>query len=253
MTELLTLAVPSKGRLRERTLAILESAGYAVTASPDERRYRADIAGRPDIEVVFYSAAEIARELALGRVHLGITGEDLVRESVRDAADQVALILPLDFGHADVVIAVPEVWIDVWSMEDLDDVAAGFRSRHGRRLRIATKYWNLTQDFFASHGVALYRIVESLGATEGAPVSGAAEAIVDITSSGATLRANGLKILHDGLIVRSQANLVMSRRACWDARRLDETRAIVAAVAGAIGSQPLPKEAIFAALKGDAP
>ena len=111
---------------------------------------------------------------------------------------------------------MPEVWIDVWSMEDLDDVAAGFLARHGRRLRIATKYWNLTQRFFASHGIALYRIVESLGATEGAPAAGAADAIVDITTTGSTLAANHLKVLEDGVILRSEANIVFSRGAAWD-------------------------------------
>ena len=112
---------------------------------------------------------------------------------------------PLGFGRADVVVAVPELWIDVWTMEDLDDVAAGFRARHGRRLRIATKYWNLTQGFFAAHGIALYRVVESLGATEGAPAAGTADLIVDITTTGSTLAANHLKVLEDGVILRSQA------------------------------------------------
>ena len=110
------------------------------------------------------------------------------------------------------MVAVPELWIDVWTMEDLDDVAAGFRARHGRRLRIATKYWNLTQSFFASHGIALYRVVESLGATEGAPAAGTADLIVDITTTGATLAANHLKVLEDGVILRSEANLAARSR-----------------------------------------
>ena len=142
-----------------------------------------------------------------------MTGEDLVRETLADADRRVALVAPLGFGQANVVVAVPELWIDVWTMEDLDDVAAGFLARHGRRLRIATKYWNLTQGFFASHGIALYRVVESLGATEGAPAAGLADAIVDITTTGSTLAANHLKVLEDGTILRSQANLAMSRTA----------------------------------------
>ena len=165
--------------------------------------------------MAFLSAAEIARELAAGTIHLGITGEDLLRETVPGLEERVALLAPLGFGRADVVVAVPEPWIDVWTMEDLDDVAAGFRARHGRRLRIATKYWNLTQGFFAGHGIALYRIVESLGATEGAPAAGTADAIVDITTTGATLAANHLKVLDDGLILRSEAQLAMSRQAAW--------------------------------------
>ena len=136
------------------------------------RHYRGRLAGHDDVEVAFLSAAEIARELGAGNVHLGVTGEDLLRETLPDADDESRCSPPLGFGQANVVVAVPELWIDVWTMEDLDDVAAGFRARHGRRLRIATKYWNLTQGFFASHGIALYRVVESLGATEGAPAAG---------------------------------------------------------------------------------
>jgi ATP phosphoribosyltransferase len=205
----LTLALPSKGRLREETEALFARAGLAVETQ-NGRRYRGWLAGRGDVEVAFLSASEIARELGEGSVHLGVTGEDLVRETVADADKRVALVAPLGFGQADVVVAVPEAWIDVWTMEDLDDVAASFRARHGRRLRIATKYWNLTQSFFSSHGIALYRIVESLGATEGAPAAGTADAIVDITTTGATLAANHLKVLEDGVILRSQAYLAVS-------------------------------------------
>ena len=211
----LILALPSKGRLKEEAEALFGRAGLPVEIGG--RRYRGRLAGAPDVEVAFLSAAEVARELAAGTVHLGVTGEDLVRETIADADARVTLLAPLGIGRADVVVAVPEVWIDVWSMEDLDDVAAGFLARHGRRLRIATKYWNLTQRFFASHGIALYRIVESLGATEGAPAAGAADAIVDITTTGSTLAANHLKVLEDGVILRSQAHVVLSRGAAWDA------------------------------------
>lgn len=216
----LVLALPSKGRLQERAEAMLAAAGLIVEKRGG-RNYRGGIAGEDGIEIAFLSAAEIARELASGNAHFGITGEDLVRESVADADRRIALIAPLGFGQADVVVAVPELWIDVWTMEDLDDVAAGFRARHGRRLRVATKYWNLTQSFFASHGIALYRVVESLGATEGAPAAGTADAIVDITTTGSTLSANHLKVLEDGIILRSQANLGMSLTAAW----AEETRA----------------------------
>ena len=153
----LVLALPSKGRLKEQAEAMLAAAGLAVETPTGSRNYRGRLAGMADVEVAFLSASEIAQEVALGSVHLGITGEDLVREGVADAAVRVSLLGPLGFGHADVVVAVPEAWIDVWTMEDLDDVAASFRARHGRRMRIATKYWNLTQSFFASHGIALYR------------------------------------------------------------------------------------------------
>lgn len=241
----LTLALPSKGRLRDDAIARLADAGYAVETENDARAYRAGITGRPEIEVAFLSAGEIARELAAGSVHLGVTGEDLLRESVPRPEEATAVLSRLGFGHADVVVAVPELWIDVWSMSDLDDVAAGFRARHGRRLRVATKYWNLTQGFFASHGVALYRIVESLGATEGAPASGAAEVIVDITSTGSTLKANHLKVLSDGVILRSEAVLALSRRAAWSGAQRTAGETFAGAVNGA---RDEPIGAIFEAL-----
>lgn len=205
----ITLALPSKGRLKEESLATLARAGFNVEAPADARSYRARVAGRDDIEIAFLSASEIARELALGNVDLGVTGEDLVQETIPQWDKRVAIGARLGFGRADVIVAVPEAWLDVDTMADLDDVAADFRQRHGRRLRIATKYWRLTQKFFSSqHGIQVYRIVESLGATEGAPAAGSADVIVDITSTGSTLRANHLKILEDGVILRSEACMV---------------------------------------------
>ena len=163
--------------------------------------------------MTFLSATEIARELDRGSIDLGVTGEDLVRETIPDWETRVEISARLGFGRADVVVAVPEVWFDVSTMADLDDVAADFRHRHGRRLRIATKYWRLTQQFFSQkHGIQVYRIVESLGATEGAPAAGSADVIVDITSTGSTLKANHLKVLEDGVILRSEACLVMAKR-----------------------------------------
>ena len=222
-----TLALPSKGRLKEQALDVLAKAGLAVGVPEDERKYHARIDGRADIDVVFLSASEIAGEIGAGAVDLGVTGEDLVRESLADWQARAEIAARLGFGHADVVVAVPEMWLDVDTMADLDDVAADFRQRHGRRLRIATKYWRLTQQFFtAKHGIQVYRIVESLGATEGAPAAGSADIIVDITSSGSTLRANHLKVLSDGVVLRSQACLVASRRA-----RADSDEALVAEIA----------------------
>ncbi|MHA1189377.1 MAG: ATP phosphoribosyltransferase [Alphaproteobacteria bacterium] len=215
----LTIAIPSKGRMQADSAAVFERAGLTIETSGDARSYRGALVGEAiaghTIEIAYLSASEIAREIAAGLVHFGITGEDLVRETIVDVENSVKLVKPLGFGKADVVVAVPDPWVDVRTMADLDDVAAGFRARHGRRLRIATKYWNLTQSNFASHGIALYRIVESLGATEGAPAAGLADAIVDITSTGATLTANHLRILDDGVILRSQAQLVLARRADW--------------------------------------
>ena len=210
----ITLALPSKGRLKDQSLEVLDRAGLAVSLPGDDRKYRARIEGRDDIEVAFLSASEIAGEIGQGNVDLGITGEDLLRENVADWERKAAIEARLGFGPADVVVAVPDCWLDVETMADLDDVAAEFRQRHGRRLRIATKYWRLTQQFFSGkHGIQVYRIVESLGATEGAPAAGSADIIVDITSSGSTLRANRLKVLGDGVILRSQACLAVSRKA----------------------------------------
>ncbi|MCA0048223.1 ATP phosphoribosyltransferase [Mesorhizobium sp. B283B1A] len=210
---MITLAIPSKGRLKEQALEVLARAGLAVSLPGDERSYRARIEGAEGIEVALLSASEIAGEIGQGAVDLGITGEDLVRENLADWEARVEIVARLGFGHADVVVAVPEIWLDVDTMADLDDVAADFRQRHGRRLRIATKYWRLTQQFFSlKHGIQVYRIVESLGATEGAPAAGLADVIVDITTSGSTLRANHLKVLGDGVVLKSQACLVASKK-----------------------------------------
>ena len=211
----LVLAVPSKGRLQENAGAFFRRAGLDLAPGRGVRDYRGSLAGVAGVEVLFLSAAEIAARLASGDVHLGVTGEDLIRETLPDADAQVSLLTPLGFGQATVVVALPQAWIDVRTMADLDEVASEMRVRHGRRLRIATKYVTLTRRFLGLHGVADYRIVESLGATEGAPAAGTAEGIVDITTTGATLAANALKVLDDGVILRSEANLVAALRAPW--------------------------------------
>ncbi|MBD9371188.1 ATP phosphoribosyltransferase [Rhizobium sp. ARZ01] len=209
----ITIALPSKGRMKEDASEIFSRAGFTITSVGNDRSYRGRVEGRDDIEIAFLSASEISREIGNGSVDFGVTGEDLVREGLAEADARVEFCARLGFGHADVVVAVPEIWLDVDTMADLGDVAADFRARHGRRLTIATKYWRLTQQFFSgNHGIQLYRIVESLGATEGAPASGSADIIVDITSTGSTLTANHLKILSDGVILRSEACLVRARR-----------------------------------------
>lgn len=165
---MITIALPSKGRMKEDASAVLERAGLKVASVGNDRSYRGRIEGRDDIEIAYLSASEIAREIGAGTVDFGVTGEDLVREGLTNADAQVEFCARLGFGHADVVVAVPEIWLDVDSMADLGDVASEFRARHGRRLAIATKYWRLTQQFFSrQHGIQLYRIVESLGATGG--------------------------------------------------------------------------------------
>ncbi|MCP4617771.1 MAG: ATP phosphoribosyltransferase, partial [Bradyrhizobium sp.] len=189
--------------------------------------YRGTMSCLANVEIAYLSASEIAEQLARGAVHMGITGEDLIRENIHNADKRVMLIESLGFGSANVVVAVPQAWIDVRTMADLDDVATSFRAQHNHRMRVATKYINLTRNFFASHGVVDYRIVESAGATEGAPAAGTAELIVDITTTGATLAANGLKVLDDGVMLRSHANLVASRDADWSDSARETARVIL--------------------------
>lgn len=232
----LIIAIPSKGRLEENVSAFFDRAGLSIRRASGSRRYRAGIAGIDAAEIAFLSASEIAREVVSGSVHFGVTGLDLIHETVSDGAeraDAVHLVTPLGFGHADVVVAVPSVWIDVDTIDDLAEVAEDFRARRGRRLRVATKYVNLARRHFAEAGIVDYRIVESLGATEGAPAAGSAEVIVDITTTGATLAANALKVLDGGLILASEAHLVASKTADWS----DEARATAAVVLDRIAAE----------------
>jgi ATP phosphoribosyltransferase len=227
----LVVAVPSKGRLQENTEALFARAGLKLVKPRGAREYRGAIADLPGVEVAYLSAAEIASQLSQGAVHLGITGEDLLREMIPDTDQRIVLIEGLGFGFANVVVAVPQAWIDVRSMADLDDVATAFRLRHDRKMRVATKYINLTRTYFSGHGIVDYRIVESAGATEGAPAAGTAELIVDITTTGTTLAANGLKVVDDGVILRSQANLVAARSAAWGAGERELARRILDRIA----------------------
>ncbi len=220
----LILAVPSKGRLQENAEAFFARAGLTLVKPRGARDYRGAIAGFDGLEVAYLSSAEITMQLAQGAVHLGITGEDLIREMIPQPDRRVVFLTPLGFGFANVVVAVPQAWIDVRSMADLDDVATAFRLKRERKMRLATKYANLTRGFFAEHGIVDYRIVESSGATEGAPAAGTAELIVDITTTGATLAANGLKVIDDGIILRSQANLLAARAAPWDEAQREAAR-----------------------------
>jgi ATP phosphoribosyltransferase len=227
----LILAVPSKGRLQQNAEAFFARAGLELVKPRGARDYRGAIAGFDNVEVAYLSAAEITAELSQGAAHLGITGEDLIREMIPQSEQSVILIAGLGFGFANVVVAVPQAWIDVRTMADLDDVATAFRLKHERKMRLATKYANLTRDFFAAHGIVDYRIVESSGATEAAPAAGTAEMIVDITTTGATLAANGLKTIEDGVILRSQANLVAGRAASWRETHRETARLLLDRIA----------------------
>jgi ATP phosphoribosyltransferase len=258
MSAPLVIAVPAKGRLQENAEAFFARAGLRLQKPRGAREYRGAIVNLPGVEVAYLSAAEIAGQLAQGAVHLGVTGEDLLREMIPGVDRRVVMIEGLGFGFANVVVAVPQAWIDVHSMADLDDVATAFRLRHDRKMRVATKYVNLTRDFFSAQGIVDYRIVESSGATEGAPAAGSAELIVDITTTGTTLAANGLKVVDDGTILKSQANLVAARAASWGDTERELARRILDRIAAQARAQayrevrtrfPGCNEALLAAAK----
>lgn len=212
---MIKIGVPSKGRLMEKTFDWFGARGVTMQRTGNEREYSGAVQGIDGVELVLLSAGEIPRELDAGRIHLGVTGSDLVRDKLANWSARVSELAPLGFGHADLIIAVPAVWIDVDTLDDLDAAAAAFRARHGFRLRIATKYHRLVREFLTANGVADYQLVDSQGATEGTVKNLTAEAIADITSTGETLRANHLKILSDALVHSSQAVLFKSHAADW--------------------------------------
>jgi ATP phosphoribosyltransferase len=227
--EPLTFGLTSKGRLKEQAEAWLADCGLTLEAEGGDRGYLAAIRELPAVRVLLLSAGDIAQGLDAGEIHLGVSGEDLLRE--REAVDaHVLLLRALGFGRADLVVAAPASWIDVETMADLEEVGAAYVARTGRRMRVATKYMVQTREFFAAHGVVDYRIVESSGATEGAPSAGQAELIVDITTTGATLRANGLRPLADGLILKSQAHLCASLAADWTKGQLAQAERLLGVV-----------------------
>ena len=213
---MLKLGVPSKGRLMEKTFDWFGERGLSMGRGGDEREYSGVVEDSDDVQLMLLSAGEIPRELAAGRIHLGVTGIDLVREKLSHWDELVEELAPMGFGHADLVIAVPDFWVDVDTLDDLDAAAAAFRRRHGFRMRIATKYHRLVRDYLRHYGVADYQLVDSQGATEGTVRHETAEAVADITSTGDTLRANHLRMLSDGPVLASQATLLRSRMAAWD-------------------------------------
>ncbi|MEI2806709.1 ATP phosphoribosyltransferase [Albidovulum sp.] len=231
---MLKLGLPSKGRLMEQCFDWFGARGIRLGRAGSDRDYAGRVEGVEGLGLVLLSAGEIPRELAAGRIHLGVTGSDLVRDRLADWDRQVAELAPLGFGQADLVIAVPAAWSDVDTLDDLDAAAAQFRRAHGHRLRIATKYHRLVREFLTFHGVADYQLVDSQGATEGTVKNLTAEAIADITSTGETLRANHLKILADGLVHESQATLYAARSANW----AQGAAAALAALAPRLGVAP---------------
>lgn len=228
----LRLGIPSKGRLMDQCADWFAARGVSLRRTGAEREYVGAVEGVADVALVLVAASEVPRELAAGRLHLGVTGTDLVREQLADWRALVAEVAGLGFGQADLVLAVPGAWVDVDTLDDLDAVAAQFRAAHGFRLRIATKYHRLVREHLRAAGVADYQLVDSQGATEGTVRNLTAEAIADITTTGETLRANHLKILDGAPILRSQATLFAARRADWTEARTP--------LAGLLGRLDLP-------------
>ena len=224
---MIKLGLPSKGRLQQQCVDWFAARGLTIERAEAGREYAGRIRGAEGVELVLLSASEIPRELAAGRIDVGVTGEDVVREKIPGWDQKIRLAAKLGFGHADLIVAVPSVWVDVDTLHDFDAAAAAFRRRHGMRMRIATKYHNLSRAFLRDAGVADYQLVDSQGATEATPLNLTAEAIIDITSTGETLTANHLKILSDGLILKSEANLCVSQTSSARADEIDAFLALL--------------------------
>ncbi|MBE1297405.1 MAG: ATP phosphoribosyltransferase [Rhodobacteraceae bacterium] len=230
----LKLGVPSKGRLMEKTFDWFAERGITLSRTGAEREYAGVVEGVEGVELVLLSAGEIPRELAAGRIHLGVTGTDLILEKLPRWEQQIEELERMGFGFADLVLAVPQCWIDVDTLDDLDAVAAAFRQTHGHRLRIATKYHRLVREFLNEAGVADYQLVDSQGATEGTVKNETAEMVADITSTGETLRANHLKLLSDGLVLKSQATLWRSREADYGPQEKKTLKDLLALIEKAV-------------------
>ncbi|RDW12381.1 ATP phosphoribosyltransferase [Paracoccus thiocyanatus] len=218
---MIRLGIPSKGRLMEQTFDWFAARGVTLSRAGSDREYAGRVEGADNVALVLLSAGEIPRELMAGRIHLGVTGTDLIREKLAGWRSQVEELAPMGFGHADLILAVPACWSDCETLDDFATIARDFRAQHGFRLRIATKYHRLVRAWLSDHEVADYQLVDSQGATEGTVANLTAEAIADITSSGETLRANHLKIIGEEPILRSQATLLRSRAAGDEAELRD--------------------------------
>ncbi|WP_405405383.1 ATP phosphoribosyltransferase [Paracoccus sp. Ld10] len=214
---MIRLGVPSKGRLMEQTFDWFADRGVRLSRAGSEREYAGRVEGIEGVSLVLLSAGEIPRELAAGRIDLGVTGTDLVREKLAGWSTDLVELAPMGFGHADLILAVPDCWRDCTDLDDFAAVARDFRASHGFRLRIATKYHRLVRAWLSDHEVADYQLIDSQGATEGTVANMTAEAIADITSSGETLRANNLRVLDEQPILRSQATLFANRAAMGQA------------------------------------
>jgi ATP phosphoribosyltransferase len=212
MKNLITIGLPSKGRLKDKAVAFFDDKGLKVLQSEKERNYFATIENKPNIKIIYLHAKEIIQRLGDGTLDIGISGLDLLAESEKNLQNKINIKQKLDFGSANLVVAVPDDWIDVQTIADLEEVAFDIRSKRNTRLRVATKYPNLTNNFLISKGVTQYKLISSLGATETYPFVGSSEIITDITSTGKTLNDNNLRVLKDGLILESKACLLISKK-----------------------------------------
>jgi len=212
MKNLITIGLPSKGRLKEESINFFKKNNLEPTSSGGERNYFAQIENLPNSKIIYLHAKEIIQRLGDGTIDIGISGLDLLKESSANLQKKIDVKKKLDFGMADVVVAVPNDWIDVQTVADLEEVSFEFRGKKNIRLRVATKYPNLTNNFLFSKGVTQYKLISSMGATETYPFIGSSEIITDITSTGKTLKDNNLRILKDGFILNSQACLLISKK-----------------------------------------
>ena len=212
MKNLITIGLPSKGRLKEGSIDFLEKNNLKLTSNGGERNYFAQVENFPNIKIIYLHAKEIIQRLGDGTLDVGISGLDLLNESPANLKKKIEIKKKLNFGMAKLVIAIPDDWIDVQTVADLEEVSFDFRDKKNTRLRVATKYPNITNSFLFSKGVTQYKLVSSLGATETYPFIGSSEIITDISSSGKTLKDNNLRVLKDGLILESQASLMYLKK-----------------------------------------
>ena len=209
---MIKIGIPSKGRLRKDTLSIFKNKNLKILSERGERDLFGYIKENKKIKIVYLHAREIIERLGDGSLDIGFSGYDLLKESELNIQNKVIINKKLDYGNATLVVAVPDEWIDVQTLADLEEISFDFKDKKKSRLRVATKYPNLTKEFLFSKGVTQFKLVPSLGATEVYPFTGSSEILTDITSTGETLKANNLRILKDGEILLSQACLMSSKK-----------------------------------------
>ena len=205
------IGVPSKGRLRKDVLKVFKKNKYKLISERGERDYFAKVKNKANLEIIYLHAREIIERLGDKSLDIGFSGYDLLKEASINVQKKISVFKKYNFGNAKLVVAIPDKWIDVQTIADLEEISFEFNDKKKQRLRVATKYPNLTRDFLFSKGVTQFKLVDSLGATETYPFTGSSEIITDITSTGETLRANDLRVLKDGIILSSSACLFFSK------------------------------------------